>query len=150
MEALLSTFEVGQIIIFVFMLAVAIKEVVELFSFFRDKFQHKYTQKRTRDEEKQNLEQIQQELSQLTVTVNKISEKIDVLQASDKDAIKSWVVMLYRKYKGNPTELDSMEMDLLERRFGHYTQEGGNSYVSELMEELRNTYKKKEETNVSN
>ena len=150
MEALLSTFGVGQIILFAFMLAVAIKEAIELFSFFHYKFEHRYKQKRTQDEGKENLEQIQHELSQLTVTVNKISEKIDVLQASDKDAIKSWVVMLYRKYKGNPAELDSMEMDLLERRFGHYTQEGGNSYVSELMEELRNTYKKKEETNVSN
>lgn len=150
MEALLSTFGVGQIILFAFMLAIAAKEVIELFSFFRDKFQHRYKQKKTQDEEKEDFKQIQHGLSQLTATVNKISGKIDLLQASDKDAIKSWVVTLYRKYKSDPTELDSMEMDLLERRFGHYTQEGGNSYVSELMEELRNIYKKKEETNVSN
>jgi hypothetical protein len=30
------------------------------------------------------------------------------LQESDKDAIKSWIVGLYHKYKENPKELEAM------------------------------------------
>ena len=81
--------------------------------------------------------------------VKQISEKIDLLQESDRDSIKSWIVMLYHKYKDDDTELDSMQMDLLERRYKHYKEEGGNSYIDELMEELRSIYKKKGESHVS-
>jgi len=57
-----------------------------------------------------------------------------VLLQSDKDAIKSWIVMIYRKVKVDPKHLNDIEMDLLERRYSHYLDEGGNSYVTHLME----------------
>ena len=79
----------------------------------------------------------------------KINEKIDELLASDKDAIKSWIVMFYKQNKKDPSGLDSMQMDLLERRYSHYKKEGGNSYIDNLMQELREIYNNKEDNNAS-
>ena len=79
----------------------------------------------------------------------KINEKIDALLASDKDAIKSWIVIFYKQYKEDPSKLDSMQMDLLERSFFHYKKEGGNSYIDNLMQELREIYNSKEDNNAS-
>ncbi len=81
--------------------------------------------------------------------VKQISNKIDLLRESNRDSIKSWIVMSYRKYREDDTQLDNMQMDLLERRYQHYKEEGGNSYIDELMEELRIIYKKKGESHVS-
>jgi len=41
--------------------------------------------------------------------------------------------MLYKQCKKDPSILDSMQMDLLERRYKHYKNEGGNSYIDNLM-----------------
>lgn len=53
--------------------------------------------------------------------------------------------MIYRKVKVDPKHLNDIEMDLLERRYSHYLDEGGNSYVTHLMEQLRQIYNNKED-----
>lgn len=133
-------------IIFLFMLGTALKQGYELVQYFRNKTFNHVDKIR---EQEETLEQVIKNMQQQQKQLQSITDKIDALLVSDKDSIKSWIVMLYKQYKKDPSGLDSMQMDLLERRFSHYKQEGGNSYIDNLMQELREIYNNKEDNNAS-
>ena len=133
-------------IIFLFMFGTALKQGYELVQYFRNKTFNHVDKIR---EQEETLEQVINNMQQQQKQLQSITDKIDELLASDKDSIKSWIVMLYKQYKKDPFGLDSMQMDLLERRFSHYKQEGGNSYIDNLMQELREIYNNKEDNNAS-
>ena len=141
-----QNYTIEATLVFLFMLGTALKQGFELVQYFRNKAVDQVDRVRDREQEfTRALEQIAKQNDQLM----KINEKIDALLASDKDAIKSWIVMFYKQNKKDPSGLDSMQMDLLERRFSHYKQEGGNSYIDNLMQELREIYNNKEDNNAS-
>ena len=135
---LLTHYSLQFIIIFVFMLAIALKEGMELWKFFNDRG------RRYIEDESSTL-QYQKKVIQMENNLKKITENIDTLLGSDRDAIKSWIVMVYRNVKKNPQQLNDIEMDLLQRRYSHYQEEGGNSYADNLMDELRQMYNNKED-----
>ena len=145
MENLLETFDLKTIIFVFFMTAVAVKELIQLYQYFRGKIYGRYEKQ---DNRKEIIDSMEKSMQSILSKVEEISKKLTLLQESDRDSIKSWIVMLYHKYKEDDTELDSMQMDLLERRYQHYKDQGGNSYIDELMEELRSIYKKKGESHV--
>lgn len=146
MSELLTKFDITTIILVLFMTAFAIREVFELYHYFHDKIYGRYEKQ---DNTKDTIDNLSTTLASVLQQVKDIDKKINLLQESDKDAIKSWIVGLYHKYKENPKELGAMQMDLLERRYGHYKDQGGNSYIDQLMEDLRTIYKEKGESNVS-
>lgn len=146
MSELLKNFDITTIILVLFMTAVAIREVFELYHYFHDKIYGRYEKQ---DNEKDTIDNLSATLASVLQQVKDTDKKINLLQESDKDAIKSWIVGLYHKYKEKPKELEAMQMDLLERRYGHYKDQGGNSYIDQLMEDLRTIYKEKGESNVS-
>lgn len=133
-------------IIFLFMLGTALKEGYELVQYFRNKTVNHVDKIRGQQE---TLTQVVKNMQQQQKQLQSITDKIDALLVSDKDSIKSWIVMLYKQYKKDPSGLDSMQMDLLERRYSHYKKEGGNSYIDNLMQELREIYNNKEDNNAS-
>ena len=133
-------------IIFLFMLGTALKQSYELVQYFRNKTVDHVDKIR---EQEEALEQVIKNMQRQQKQLQSITDKIDELLVSDKDSIKSWIVMLYKQYKKDPSGLDSMQMDLLERRFSHYKKEGGNSYIDNLMQELREIYNNKEDNNAS-
>lgn len=141
-----QNYTIEATLVFLFMLGVALKQGFELFQYFRNKAVDQVDKVRDREQEfTRTLEQLATQNTELM----KINEKIDQLLASDKNAIKSWIVMFYKRYKRDPSGLDSMQMDLLERRFYHYKKQGGNSYIDNLMQELREIYNNKEDNNAS-
>lgn len=143
---LLNAYSGKEIAVFICLLAIALKEVIELFKYFKKEGYALY-QKANEDNE-QNL-QIQgnsQKLDLILEKVNNLQEKIDVLEQSDKDGIKTWIVYRYKEILKDPKQLDSMGMDLLEKRFKHYQAEGGNSYIEDLMTTIREIYKKEGES----
>ena len=146
MSELLKNFDITTIILVLFMTAFAIREVFELYHYFHDKIYGRYEKQ---DNTKDIIDNLSATLASVLQQVKDIDKKINLLQESDKDAIKSWIVALYHKYKENPKEFGAMQMDLLERRYGHYKDQGGNSYIDQLMEDLRTIYKEKGESNVS-
>lgn len=145
MENLLNTFDLKTIILVLFLTAIGIKELIELYHYFHNKIYGKYEKQDNQNDTIANLTTTLDSVLQQTKDIDK---KINMLQNSDKVAIKSWIVTLYHKYKENPKELGAMQMDLLERRYQHYKEQGGNSYIDEIMDELRAIYKKKGESHV--
>lgn len=155
---LLQTYSLEEIAIFIVMLALAVKGVVD----FLDWVKHKYQEKFKKDFDRKTQETLTQEhyakcqerykesielydsvnkkLDVLTETVNKrldeIEDSIQKLTESDMHDIKGWIVERHHHYMQKQW-IDDFTMDTLEKRFFDYTREGGNSYIHNLMEELR-------------
>ena len=63
--------------------------------------------------------------------------EVVVFIESDKDDIKSWITEKHHFYCYERKWIDDYSMDCIEKRYGHYKDEGGNSFIEELMNELR-------------
>lgn len=62
---------------------------------------------------------------------------LEMLTESDRDDIRSWVVQQYHFFCEQKKWIDDFSMDALEKRYAHYVQEGGNSYITSLMDQIR-------------
>lgn len=72
-----------------------------------------------------------------TERLDKQQEILTLLTDSDRDDIKSWIVQQYHRFYEEKGWIDDFSMDSLEKRYACYRQEGGNSYITGMMEQLR-------------
>jgi hypothetical protein len=56
---------------------------------------------------------------------------------SDKDDIKAFITREHHYFCYQKGWVDDYSLDCVERRYAHYEQEGGNSFVEDLMKDLR-------------
>lgn len=148
MLELLSTYSLSQIVTFIILLALAIKEGITLVTWFKDLFAKKVDDdmkstvaavKRT-----EQMNKIKSDIQVLIENQNKVFEeiegfkqKLEMIIASDKDDIKSWITEKHHFFYYEKKWIDDYTMDCIEKRFRHYQDEGGNSFIEELMNELR-------------
>lgn len=158
MKELFENFTFSEIILFIILVLVAIREVWSLVEFFIEKGRKKLGKEKSKDKKESDLvnqlasfnDQIQsllkqeKELSENIKSFKKenetrfkeIDNKLNLLTQSDKDSIKSWIVEKHHFFIEQGW-VDDFNMDAIEKRFTHYEQEGGNSYVHDLMMDLR-------------
>lgn len=138
---LLSKYSVGEIIIFIIILSLGVKQFIELVDWFKNKFSKNAN--KTLNEKERN-QKIDEKLTQYSASLQQINEdmqdfkcKLKILMDSDKDDIKSYIVKEHHYFCYKVGWIDDQSMDCLERRYEHYVDENGNSYVKGLMEQLR-------------
>jgi hypothetical protein len=56
---------------------------------------------------------------------------------SDKDDIKAFITDKHHYFCYERKWIDDYSMDCIERRYSHYKDEGGNSFIATLMDELK-------------
>lgn len=56
---------------------------------------------------------------------------------SDKDAIKSYITKEHHYFCYQVGWIDDFSLDCLEKRYQHYEDQGGNSFIGGLMHDLR-------------
>ena len=138
---LLSTFSFGEIILFIVLIAVAFKEIFNFLDWISEKVKkrdNKHQDAVSRDQRIDNqLENFQKELKHITETVDKINTEVNILKESDKDDIKAFITREHHYFCYTKGWIDDFSMDCIEKRYGHYVQENGNSYVADLMQNLR-------------
>lgn len=148
MLELLGTYSLTQIVTFIVLLAIAVKEGITLVIWFKDFFKKKFNDdmKNAVATEKQNeqIDKIKEDIQILIENQEKVFEEIQLFKQqlemiieSDKDDIKSWITEKHHFYCYERKWIDDYSMDCIEKRYGHYKDEGGNSFIEELMNELR-------------
>lgn len=135
MGELFATYSIEQIIIFVFILASSGKKIFDLIDYYKNKGRQVY-------KKEADYETCLVEFKKLSEEIQIMNKRLDILTSSDMDATRGWIVEKYNYYKDNPEEsIDEYVMDTIERRYTHYKEEGGNSYVTSIVESLRERYK---------
>lgn len=142
---LLSTYSVGEILIFIVLLALAFKGVVDFYDWAKKKIQSRYTEVYTKNEEKDTIKDNIDELFKMQKaqkeSIDKLTNSVNLLLQSDKDDIKAWITEKHHYYCYELKYIDDFSLDCIEKRYAHYKKEGGNSFVEDLMRDLRSLKK---------
>lgn len=154
----LSTLSVSQILIYCALFAIAAKEFLTIKDFFKKRTDDKYNEE---NNEKKQIETILESIKNLEKSIYKLEDEnqklhkdikdlygywktkeqefhkiLQLLIESDKDAIKSFIVKEHHHHMREQW-IDDFSLDTIEKRYGHYKEEGGNSYVGDLIQDLR-------------
>lgn len=151
MEELFTNYSMSEIVIFMVVLAFAVKELVTFIDWGRDRLRKVYDKDYKSIEERKKLEEeiddlnkfysekkkVDDTFAKIDRTFEKINERIDMLIESDKEDIKSYITEKHHFFVYGQGWVDDYSLECLERRFAVYQQEHGNSFVEGLMNEIR-------------
>lgn len=149
MIALLQHYSLSDILIFTVFLALAIKGLITFFDWARDRIRQVFDAEHQHLSEKERLERRFQESSQMIKILQEnqqktdkiltyLSNKINMLIESDRDDIKAFITQKHHFYCYQKKWIDDFSLECLEKRYKHYEDEGGNSFIEGFMQQLRN------------
>lgn len=149
MIALLQHYSLSDILIFIVFLALAIKGFITFFDWARDRIRQVFDAEYQHLSEKERLEKRLQENSQMIRILQEnqqksdkllkdLFNKISMLIESDRDDIKAFITEKHHYYCYQKKWIDDFSLECLEKRYKHYEDEGGNSFIGGFMQQLRN------------
>ena len=141
LEHFFETYSLTQIIIFIILSALAVKEFINLIDWFLNRGE-KYFKNKNKEEDKfakyeEEIKALKENQEKMSESINKLSANVELLIDSDKDDIKSFITKEYHYFVEQKGWIDKFSFDCIEKRFNHYRDEGGNSFIEDLMSELR-------------
>lgn len=141
MLSLFENFSFTQILTFVILLAIAFKEMADFIDWCKNKILKHDNNIRNIDNEKQDnnlrLYEIEKNYEEISKILDKLNESVNLLIKSDRDDIKAYVTKEHHKLCYEKGWVDDYTLDCLEKRYSHYVEEHGNSFVEQLMNEIR-------------
>ena len=148
MLELLGTYSLTQIVTFIILLAIAVKEGITLVIWFKDFFKKKFNDDmkntvatKERNEQickiKEDMQTLIDSQEKIFKEIESFKQQLEMIIESDKDDIKFWITEKHHFYCYERKWIDDYSMDCIEKRYGHYKDEGGNSFIEELINELR-------------
>lgn len=148
MVELLQRYSLSDIFIFIIFLALAVKSLISFFDWAYDRIKRIFNKGYEQLNEKEVLEKRLRKGSEVMTALkvnqsatdkklNDLAAKIDILIDSDKDAIKSYITREHHYFCYEQGWIDNFSLDCLEKRYQHYHDEGGNSFIGGFMKELR-------------
>lgn len=144
MEELLARFELTDIIIMLTLLIVGAEKLIKAIDWLRARFRKSYDEENTLREEVEDLNKFYEEkkvvdegFAKVNERIDKICDLVDMLVESDKESIKAYITERHHFFVQERKWIDYHSMDCLERRFSIYEREHGNSFVEDLMNDLR-------------
>lgn len=148
MKELLTNYSLSEIIFFFIAAVIAIKELIQIIDWFKDRLKRYYDKDYHTQEEHNEIKNKIDSLADETKNVDKgfvdfdkalqkVNSKIEMLIESDKEDIKSFITSQHHHFVYDMGWIDDYSMECLEKRFAIYEQEHGNSFVEGLMNEIR-------------
>ena len=147
MIQLFTNYTVNEIIIFFFILLLAIKKIVDFIDWYKKRTRQAVEQADKPAQLKEVIDQHEEQLSDIKTQLSDIKTAINLLIESDKDDIKQSLTKDHHYFCYKLGSIDDYSLDCMEKRYSHYTDEGGNSFVKTLMEEVRMLPRKLETQN---
>lgn len=148
MDEILTQYSITEILVFLFVLIASIKTTLNSIEYLWERIS-KIFKKQQKDIEQQedftkHVQESEKQIKELydlhTKTeenLNRIIDSIQLLINSDKDDIKAWVTEKHHYYCYEKKHIDDYSLDCIEKRYTHYRNEGGNSFVEDLMKDIR-------------
>ena len=148
MAELLSQYTIPQIILFIAALIFIVKGVQDTIDFFKNKYNQKFNKdydaktKEIRLEEFYEMageqhKEVMTEMEKVSESVDHLSKRIDKLTESDMHDIKQFIVREYHYFVEQKKWIDDYSLDTILLRYADYKQEGGNSYIEMLIDEIK-------------
>lgn len=144
MEELLARFELTDIIIMLTLLIIGVEKLIKAIDWLRARFRKSYDEENILKEEVEDLNKFYEEkkvvddgFAKVNARIDSICDLVNMLVESDKESIKAYITERHHFFVQERKWIDYHSMDCLERRFAIYEKEHGNSFVEDLMNDLR-------------
>ena len=134
---LLTQFDMTTILIFIILIALSAKGIITFFDWVKERIMKIFNKQSKKEKELEQLQQQELDIKELRKNIESIQSNINLLIESDKDDIKAYITEKHHFYCYQQKYIDDYTLNCLEKRFNHYEVEGGNSFVHNLMDELR-------------
>ena len=137
MQQLLNSYSLSQIITFTIVLIFAIKEFVSFCDWANSRVRQQIDKQDKPTEIEKITEQHSKELKEIQNEFKSLKEILQILIQSDQDMIRLTIKKEHHFYVYQKGTIDAYSLDCIERLYDRYVSEGGNTYVKELMKDLR-------------
>lgn len=141
MLELLKNYSVDQILIFIILLALALKEFINWYDWFKNRFRKPIEEEKDKEEKEQEIiERLDKHEEQILLCkdcLNEITKSINILIESDKDDIKAWITEKHHYFCYELGYIDDYNLQCIEARYKHYKEEKGNTFIDGFMEDIR-------------
>ena len=148
MDNLLTQYSLTEILVFLFVLITALKtsltsiewlweRISRIFKKQQQDIEHQENFSKYVQENEKQIKELYELHSKTEANLNKIIDSIQLLINSDKDDIKAWITEKHHYYCYEKRHIDDYSLDCIEKRYTHYKNEGGNSFVEDLMKDIR-------------
>ena len=135
---LLKQYSLQDIIIFIVILALAIKGCISFVDWAKQRISKAVVHSQIPRQLKNDIEDHSQQIEDLKENISEIKNLINLLIESDKDAIKAFITRQHHYFVYQKGWVDDYSLNCVEERYNHYKDQGGNSFITTLMTELRN------------
>lgn len=132
---LFKNYSLTDISIFVVMLSLAIKGIVDFYDWAKNRIQHPLD---VRYNNKEMQKKVLETLESHNAEIDKMSKAINILIESDKDDIKAWITQQHHYFCYELGYIDDYNLQCIEARYIHYKEEDGNTFIDGFMKDIRN------------
>lgn len=147
MQELLAQYSVSEIILFIFLLAMALKKIVQLVDWYKNRARKAIKEKDKPEELAAIAKAHDEQLNSIKEELSSLKSEIKLLLDSDRDDIKQSLTKDHHYFCYKLGSIDDYSLDCMEKRFSHYKDQGGNSFIQTLMEDVRALPRKLEKEN---
>ena len=147
MKELLTNYSLSEIILFLILAAVAVKQVISFFDWARKRIRQEVKEKDKPDEVFKLANKHEEQLLNIKHELDSLKEQISLLIESNRDDIKQSITKDHHYFCYKLGSIDDYSLDCVEKRYSHYREEGGNSFVKTLMQDMRALPRKLETNN---
>ena len=134
---LLKSYSLQDIIIFIVLLALAIKGCISFFDWMKERVNKAVMHSDMPNQLKSNIQNHSKQIAQIKTDITEIKDLINLLIESDKDAIKAFITRQHHYFVYQKGWVDDYSLNCVEQRYNHYKDQGGNSFITTLMTDLR-------------
>ena len=131
---LFKNYSLTDISIFIVMLSLAIKGIVDFYDWAKNRIQHPLD---THYNNKEMQKKVLETLESHNAEIDKMSKAINILIESDKDDIKAWITQQHHYFCYELGYIDDYNLQCIEARYIHYKEEDGNTFIDGFMKDIR-------------
>ena len=137
MAQLFTSYSISEIILFIIILAIAIKDFIGFIDWAKNRTKQAVKENENPQELQQKTKQHDKELNDIKQELNSLKSSINLLIESDRDDIKHSITKDHHYFCYTIGSIDDYSLDCIERKYSHYREQGGNSFVDIMMQDLR-------------
>ena len=141
MLELLQNYSITEIISFLIVFAGATKGFFTFWDWAVEKLRTVFKKENQRLDNAKRIETLTEQQKKTDKDIQEILKSIQLLMQSDKDDIKAWITEKHHYFCYEKKYIDDYSLDCIEKRYTHYKDEGGNSFIDDLMMDLRRLIK---------
>ena len=142
MAELFQKYGTTEIIQFIIILALAVKGFVSFIEWMLPRLKKMLNRADKPFRNQYTLKQQAAQITNIKQSINKLETMINTLIQSDRDDIKAFITREHHYFVYQKGWIDDYSLDCIQKRYSHYVEQGGNSFIRGLMEQIRRLPKK--------